>query len=146
MTLLVSRTSYIVVSLHSHNSHTFTITTLSFYTILLGNSRNPLSSLSLHFASLILYTIHTSHNILHIYLKQKKIHTSQEWTTSGGIPLNRKHLRLPLLKDKMATWIWSETRWQLRHFILSTPLNCVIETKQEKARSFKHYHYHSILT
>ena len=52
MTLLVSLASYILASLHlhtSHASHTFTITTLSHYTISLGNSRNHLSSLSLCF-------------------------------------------------------------------------------------------------
>ena len=49
MTLLVSLASYILASLHLHTSHIFTITTLSHYIILLGNLRNYLSSLSLHF-------------------------------------------------------------------------------------------------
>ena len=54
MTLLVSPTTYILASLHSHTSHTShisRITTLPHSIISLGNSRNHLSSLSLRFAS-----------------------------------------------------------------------------------------------
>ena len=49
--LLVSPTTYILASLHSHTSHISRITTLPHSLISLGNSRNHLSSLSLCFAS-----------------------------------------------------------------------------------------------